>query len=209
MQHHKNSGKTLAGLLGALSATALIGFPTVSQATDMLAQMQPMPTAPNTPASPSPIEPSMSAPLNRSSSAVDTQFMIKAAQSDQTEIQTSQLALQRSRNPEVRQYAERMITEHTASSKRLMPIAMQKKVTLPKDVGPANKPLLNQLARLSGTQFDKAYIAGQAQAHAKTQAEFQRYLREGRDPQLRAFATQVLPIVQGHLKTAQSLVAKR
>lgn len=56
-------------------------------------------------------------------SAIGQQFVQKAAQSDITEIKTSQLALQRSHNPQVKQFAQMMIREHTQSSSKLKPLA--------------------------------------------------------------------------------------
>lgn len=146
---------------------------------------------------------------NPSLSAVDQQFMIKAAQSDMTEIKTSQLALSRSQNRQVRQFAQMMIQHHTQSSNKLKPLAVQKGVVLPRDLGAENQALLNQLEKISGTQFDQAYMKGQIEAHAKTQAVYQKELQQGQDPDVKAFATQILPIVTAHLRMAQNMVAGR
>jgi putative membrane protein len=145
---------------------------------------------------------------NSSLSAVDRQFMMKAAQSDMTEIKTSQLALSRSKNPQVRQFAQQMIQQHTQSSSKLKPLAAQKGVTLPKDLG-ENQALLTQLTKLSGTQFDQAYMGGQVKAHSKTQALYQKELQQGKDPAVKAFASQILPVVTAHLNMAQNMVAGR
>ncbi|XGV97759.1 MAG: DUF4142 domain-containing protein [Leptolyngbya sp. BL-A-14] len=141
--------------------------------------------------------------------AVDRQFMAKAAQSDMTEIKTSQLALKRSQNPQVRQFAQEMIQQHTQSSSKLKPLAAQKGVALPKSLGTENQALLTQLTKLSGTQFDQAYMSGQTKAHAKTQSVYQNELQQGQDTDVKAFASQVLPVVTAHLRMAQSMVAGR
>lgn len=135
--------------------------------------------------------------------------MIQAAHSDQTEIQTSRLALQKSKSQAVRSYAQRMIQEHTKSTQQLKQLAQQKEVTLPTDVGAENQPLLKQLKQLSGTAFDQAYMNGQVQAHSKTQQRYQAYLRQGQDPQLKTFASRIAPIVAEHLQMARSMVAQR
>jgi putative membrane protein len=160
---------------------------------------------------PSPMQPSPMEGGNRSSSlnAADRQFMVKAAQSDMTEIQTSQLALKRSQNSQVRQFAQEMIQQHTQSSNKLKPLAARKGVTLPKTLGAENQALLTQLTKLSGTQFDQAYMKGQTQAHTKTQATYQTVLQQGQDPEVKAFASQVLPVVTAHLRMAQNMVAGR
>ncbi|MBW4564320.1 MAG: DUF4142 domain-containing protein [Mojavia pulchra JT2-VF2] len=162
----------------------------------------------STPGSANPTSTPDSANPNVSPRQLDTEFMTKAAQSDLTEIQTSQLALRRSRNQSVRNFARRMIEEHTNSTKRLAPIAKAKNFALPKDIGPENKALLTQLTGLYGSNFDQAYMQGQIQAHARTLAEYQRYLQQGRDQQLRAFASQNQPIVADHLQMAQKMTAR-
>ncbi len=146
---------------------------------------------------------------NSSVSRLDRQFVMKAAQSDMTEIKTSQLALQRSQNPKVRQFAQMMIDQHTQSSNKLKPIAAQKGVTLPTSLGKANTALLTQLTKQSGTQFDQAYMKGQVQSHQKTEALYQRELQQGQDSDVKSFATQVLPIVQEHLRMADSMISGR
>ncbi|WP_157703487.1 DUF4142 domain-containing protein, partial [Salmonella enterica] len=129
--------------------------------------------------------------------------------SDLTEIQSSQLALRRSKNKDVRAYAQMMIQHHTQSSNQLKPIAQAKKFTLPKDVGAENKPLLTKLQQVNSRNFDQAYMQGQVQAHTKTQAEYQKYLQQGQDPQLKNFASQIAPVVAQHLQMAQKMTAKR
>ncbi|NMG17915.1 DUF4142 domain-containing protein [Brasilonema bromeliae SPC951] len=142
---------------------------------------------------------------NGSLTALDKEFMTKAAQSDQTEIQTSQLALKRSQNKEVKDFAQRMIKEHTDSSQQLKQIAKKKSFTLPKDIGQENKALLTKLTKLNGTNFDQAYMQGQVQAHTKTLANYQNYLSQGQDPDLSAFANKIAPIVADHQQMAQNM----
>ena len=142
-------------------------------------------------------------------SAVDKEFMAKAAQSDMTEIQTSQLALKRSQNPQVKQFAQEMIQQHTQSSNKLKPLAANKGVSLPKSLGAENQALLTKLMKLSGAQFDQAYMSGQAKAHSKTQTVYQNEINKGQDADVKAFARQVLPVVTAHLRMAQSMVAGR
>lgn len=139
-------------------------------------------------------------------SALDRKFMNKAAQSDNTEIKTSQLALKKSQNKQVRDFAQRMIKEHTDSTNQLKQIAKPKGVTLPKDVGP-NQALVTKLTNLNGKAFDKAYMQAQVQAHSKTLNDYQAYIQQGKNPELQAFATKIQPVVQEHLQMAQSMVA--
>ncbi|MFH7030772.1 MAG: DUF4142 domain-containing protein [Heteroscytonema crispum UTEX LB 1556] len=203
--------KFVGSFIGIAGVSAFIGFPGLAQANlssqSVIAQSTPT-TNPTPNSTPTPNVTPGSTNVNPAVN-LDREFMIKAAQSDMTEIQTSQLALKRSQNKSVRDYARRMIREHKNSSKQLMQIAKQKNVTLPKDIGPENQALITKLSQVSGNNFDQAYMEGQVQAHAKTQAEYQKYLEQGQDQELRAFATKIAPIVADHLQMAQRMVAKR
>lgn len=202
----KTIQKIVGGLLGVAGASVFIGLPALAQANtskqSVIAQMSSPGANPNPLSSPG-------ANPNRSTSRLDTEFITKAAQSDMTEIQTSQLALQKSRNKSVRDYAQMMIDHHTQSSRQLKPIAQSKRVPMPKNLGPENTALLTSLKRVNGSEFDQAYMQGQVQAHTRTQAEYQKYLDQGQDPQLRAFASKIQPVVVQHLEMAQKMVATR
>lgn len=216
--HTRLMKKFVSSFVGVAGVSSLIVFPGIVQANinssssnsssqSILSQNTPGTTSPSGGTTSSPggtSSPGTTSP-NRSLTAVDKQFITKAAQSDQTEIQTSQLALKRSQNQEVRSFAERMIQEHTTSSQQLTPIAQKKGFTPPKDIGKENRALLTKLSNLKGTEFDRAYMQGQVQAHSKTLANYQNYLKQGQDPDLTAFASQFAPIVADHLQMAQNM----
>ncbi|MDF5718788.1 MAG: DUF4142 domain-containing protein [Rhizonema sp. NSF051] len=145
---------------------------------------------------------------NSSLNALDKEFMTKAAQSDTTEIQTSQLALKKSKDQAVKDFAQQMIQAHTNSTQELTQIAGTKGFTLPKGVGSENKPLLTKLQQTNGKSFDRAYMQGQLQAHTKTLAEYQKYIKQGQDPDLQAFAKKIAPVVAEHKQMAQKTIAK-
>jgi putative membrane protein len=212
----KTIQKIVGGLLGVAGASVFIGLPALAQANtskqSLIAQMSSPGANPNPLSSPGANPNPSSSPganPNRSTSRLDTEFITKAAQSDMTEIQTSQLALQKSRNKSVRDYAQMMIDHHTQSSRQLKPIAQSKRVPMPKNLGPENTALLTSLKKVNGSEFDQAYMQGQVQAHTRTQAEYQKYLDQGQDPQLRAFASKIQPVVVQHLEMAQKMVATR
>ena len=211
--------KLVGSFLGIAGISAFIGFPKLAQANfpsnlsegshqSILAQDTPG-TA-GTMSSPSSGATSAPNTTNSSSSlsALDKEFMTKAAQSDNTEIQTSKLALRKSQDKTVRNFAQEMIRDHTNSTKQLKQIAQRKGFTLPKDVGADNQPLVTQLKNISGSQFNIAYMEGQVQAHRKTQAEYQKYIQQGQDQDLQAFANKISPIVAEHLQMAQKDTAQ-
>src|SRR3954454_20676760 len=115
-------------------------------------------------------------------------FRAMALQSDSFEIQSSQLARQRSRNPAVRSFAQRMIRDHSMTSQAL---GVPPGTAVALDARHAT--MLNQLAPASGPAFDAAYAQMQVMAHQETVGTFAAYAQGGADPAMRAFAQQVLP----------------
>lgn len=134
-------------------------------------------------------------------------FMTMAASSDQFEIQSSQLALQASQNPAVRNFANMMIAHHTATTQNLAAAAQSAGlVPPPPQLVPQHQALLDQLrAAGSGASFDAAYKQAQIQSHTEALQLMQGYANGGDVPALRQVAAAAVPIVTQHLQQAQNL----
>ena len=157
-------------------------------------------------------------------------FRQMAMMSDMFEIQSSRLALERSRNPAVRRFASVMVRDHQRTSAALMggpagappggPVGAA--VAAPFAVAGAaaggmgmggldarHAAMLSQLQAAQGRQFDALYAQMQAQAHQEAVGLFTAYVRSGTDPGMRAFAQSVLPSLQHHLGMARRLSGVR
>lgn len=142
---------------------------------------------------------------NRLSSS-DRLFMNRAAQGNLAEIRLSQLALQKASSDQVKQYAQQMIDQHTQATNQLTQIAGQKGVTLPRQIDAQHQQIERQLQRLSGASFDQAYMRAMVNDHAQTVALFQRQTQQGRDQDVVAFASELLPAIQQHYAMANSMI---
>ncbi|MBD3882620.1 DUF4142 domain-containing protein [Phormidium tenue FACHB-886] len=204
--------KKIAGFAGAAALTLLIGSPGIAQTTRPTT-----PTTPVTPTTPSnrptaPTAPNAPAAPNASTTqanSLDVEFVRMAAYSDSFEIASSQLALQKSNNPEVKQYAQQMIDEHTQSSRQLAQLAAEKGITVPRGPGPFNQAVINQLVPLSGDEFDRAYLEAQANGHLQTVAIYRSQAGQGQDPDLQQFAAQLLPTIEEHYVMASDMSGQR
>ena len=136
--------------------------------------------------------------------SADRTFIEKAAISDMTEISASKLAQEKGSSPAIKQYGAQMITDHTKSSEELMKIAAAKGVTPPGTVDKAHHSALDKLAKLSGTDFDKAYTKQMVADHKVAVALFEKEAKSGKDADLQAFAGKTLPILQNHLGEANA-----
>jgi len=139
-------------------------------------------------------------------SASDRQFITQAAQGGMAEVQLGQLALKRASSNQVKKYAQQMINDHTRANKQLMALATKRGVTPPTTIGSRYEAVRARLSKLSGRNFDQAYMneAG-IKAHAEQETLYRSQSQQGQDPQLKAFAAKTLPVVQGHLRMAQKI----
>ena len=137
----------------------------------------------------------------------DAEFVDKAAMAGKAEVQASQLALKQAQSPAVRAFAQRMVTDHGKANARLNEIAARK--GMKPQVEQIQDPDVEALRGKSGHDFDVAYVAAVGPAaHRKAVALFEGEARDGRDPQLRAFANTTLPTLRHHLSMAQALERK-
>ena len=148
-------------------------------------------------------------PASAALNSTDRDFMHKAASGGMTEVQEAQLAQQRATSPQVKQFAARMIDDHTQANNQLKQIARQHKVTLPARPDGKNQAEEQKLRGLNGAAFDQAYAQAELRDHQETVALFQQEAASGQDPDLKAFAQQTLPTLQQHLQMAQALNTQR
>jgi putative membrane protein len=139
-------------------------------------------------------------------SATDRKFAMMAAAGGMAEVENAQLALQKASSDSVKQYAQRMIDDHTKANADLMQIATIKGVTLPTAPDAKHTAEMQKLQALSGAAFDRAYIqrAG-TKDHKEMEKLFQNEATRGTDADLKAFAARTLPIVREHLSMAEAM----
>jgi putative membrane protein len=138
-------------------------------------------------------------------SAGDTKFVRDAGESGMAEVQLGQLGVQKATNADVKTFAQRMIDDHTQANTQLQQLASQKGVTLPTDLSMLHKHASTQLSKLSGAEFDRAFMDQMVMDHQKVVAEFDRVSKGGRDSDVKGFASTNLPTMQDHLRMAQDL----
>jgi putative membrane protein len=134
-------------------------------------------------------------------------FLAQAGSANEWEIESSQLALQMSTNPGVRNLASTIIADHTAMGQQVAAAAASAGLTPPPPaLLPPQQSMLDQLrAAGSGPSFDMAYQQAQISAHQQAIQLMQNYAAQGDVPALRAVASQAIPVMQKHLSMAQAL----
>jgi putative membrane protein len=146
-----------------------------------------------------------SAKPSPSVTAADAKFMKEAAAGGRAEVQLGQLAQQKAASDQVKQFGQRMVTDHSKANEQLEQIAQQTNVRLPQGPDAKERAEKARLEKLSGDQFDQAYMSHMVADHKKDVSEFQKESSAGRDPEVKNFASQTLPTLQDHLKQAESI----
>ena len=139
----------------------------------------------------------------------DKTFVHMASSGGLAEVQLGQLATERAASPEVKQFGQRMVDDHTKANKELASIAQDKNMPVATELDPKHRAMADKLAKLQGAAFDREYLLGQVADHEETIALFTNQIKEGQDAELKAFASKTLPILQEHLQLVRALVAKQ
>lgn len=129
----------------------------------------------------------------------DRAFMMKAAKAGNKEIAVSQAVLDKVSNPQVKAFAQTMITDHTAVAGELSTLAASKNVQLP----PPDTSVGDDWAKKTG-DIDKKYVKEMVSDHEEAVKLFEKGTKST-DADVAAFAQKNLPTLQHHLMMAQDL----
>jgi putative membrane protein len=133
-------------------------------------------------------------------------FLKKAAHAGNFEVQGSQLALKKSKNPEVQKFAQQMVEDHTKASKELKALAMKKKVEVSADPSFMQRGSLMLLGTNDGHDFDENYAENVGvDAHEATVELFEKAAKNADDADIKQFANKLLPSLKHHLEMARTL----
>jgi putative membrane protein len=138
-------------------------------------------------------------------SAADYKFAKEAACGGMFEVQLGNMAASNSKNNQVQEFGLRMVKDHGKAGQDLTQIASNKGATLPSQLSSRQQREVDRLAKLSGPEFDKAYMSCMVKAHKADEKAFKKASEDVKDPDLKAFAANTLTIVQDHLKMAEDL----
>jgi putative membrane protein len=131
-------------------------------------------------------------------------FVTMAAQSGMTEVELGKLALNKSSNADVKQFADTMVKDHTKANDELRAIASSKQLDVPSGLDADHAAMVKSMSSKSGKDFDSAYAKHMVADHDKAITLFKSETKDT-DKELAAFAQKTLPILQNHQQMAQRL----
>lgn len=129
-----------------------------------------------------------------------TEYVATAGASDLYEITSSQLVLETTQNPQLRDFAQMMITHHNKSTVDVKAAAARSRVkAAPPKLNPLQQELVTELRAENGTVRDGAYVAQQKASHGQALNVQKAYASEGTAPALRSAAATIVPVVEQHI----------
>lgn len=137
-------------------------------------------------------------------------FVRQAAIGGLFEMDISRLALERSKNPDIVRFAQRMINDHGDANNALkMTVKADKlELALPSALDAAHSQKYEAMKRAKGEDFDSAFVTAQSDAHFEAVALFVAYAKGGDDPKLKAFAEKTVPTLRAHQDALAHLGAR-
>lgn len=141
----------------------------------------------------------------------DAEVASVAVVANQIDIDHAQLALKKTKNGDVRQFAETMIRDHKAVIAQATDLVQKLGVTPQENaVGRQLQAEAEKTAKMlrtkSGKAFDKAYVDNEVAYHKAVISAVQDLLiPESENEELRSLLQSIIPALQAHLKHAQML----
>ena len=150
-----------------------------------------------------PAPPAPGQPKTLTSTSPDAMFARDAAAGGMAEVEIGRLALQQASNARVKQFAQRMIDDHSKANDELKSVAVEQGIDLPADIDAKHAAVRDRLSGLSGAAFDKAYMDAMVEDHQHVASMFETEANGGSDAAVKAFAAKTLPTIREHLTMAR------
>ena len=139
-------------------------------------------------------------------STSDQAFLDLVAQTDMTEAHLGQLAQDNASSQAVKDYANMLVTDHTADYKQISQMAGKAGLTVPKGLDEKHDKMIAPFEKLKGAAFDRRYIRTMVAGHEAAIAAYNKESRDGQNADLKTYATQTLPTLEKHETGAKDLM---
>jgi putative membrane protein len=128
-------------------------------------------------------------------------FMKAAALGSNMEIASGKIAMQNSSNAKVKEFAAKMVADHTMAQSDLIKISQKNGILLPQEFPDEMKTHMEAMSKLKGAEFDHHYMDMMVKDHVKTLDLF-KSANTLKDDVLKDFAAKTLPVLETHHKLA-------
>lgn len=135
----------------------------------------------------------------------DVDFLAKAAACGTAEVKYSELAVKQATNAKVKEFARTMVDAHKEANNKLGEFARGLKTAVLTGLEKDKQETYDRLSRLSGAEFDRAYMKQMVEDHEKAIKLFEAQSKTGKHDRLKTFAADTLPRLKKHLEEARGI----
>ena len=135
----------------------------------------------------------------------DKKFLKDAAMGSMTETQIGKLAAEKGSSDNVKQFGQKLASDHAKAAEELKQVAAKENVQIPESLDSKHQSKVDKLSKLSGPQFDKAFVKDQMKDHEKDVDNYKAEAQYGTNPDVKMVAAKQLPTLQQHLAEAKDL----
>lgn len=135
----------------------------------------------------------------------DKIFLRKASEGGMAEVKLGELASQKASSQDVKDFGQKMVTDHTQLNNEMAPIAQSMGVKAPTKLNKEDQAEYDKLNGLSGDDFDKEYLTFMVKDHHKDLREFRQEEASASDPTLKAAVEKGSKVIYEHMTMVDKL----
>jgi len=138
----------------------------------------------------------------------DRKFLETAALDGMKEVEAGRAVSGKASDPGVKAFADRMVKDHSDANKKLMDLAQTKGMTPPAEMRSGDRREIDKMAKMDADKLNNAYMKDMVKDHKKDVKAFEKEAKGAKDPDVKRFAADTLPVLQEHLRMAQDTESK-
>lgn len=132
-------------------------------------------------------------------SSADKHFVSETAEGGLAEVELGKLAQDKASSQEVKDFAQKMVEDHSKANDKLKETAQKVGASLPDHLSAMQLAEKTKLSAYSGEHFDRAYMSAMVKYHRQDVAAFRREAASGGNEEIKSFASKTLPTLEEHL----------
>jgi putative membrane protein len=138
----------------------------------------------------------------------DAKWVREVAADNLLEVDLGKVGQKRATNATVKQFADRMVTDHTKAQDELVSLATSHGLPLKPELGPRHEQKLDLAQKAPHKNFDRDYIRSMIEDHNADISYFENEGEHAHSAPVRDYAKKYLPVLQDHLKEAKRIAGE-
>ena len=135
----------------------------------------------------------------------DAQYLTDAAEILLSEIEIGKLGLAKSSNPEVKKFAQALVTDHTKALEELNALANKKTISIPTTITEEGREEYNKLDKYTSAEFDKKFIDLTTDDHEKAVDKMTEIAQKATDADIKTWSSRQITVMLEHHEIVKKL----